>query len=49
MIIYTKWITLKNGVRIYAHQYGLEAFRFEVSEEEHRAYLKKREKKKKES
>jgi hypothetical protein len=29
-VVYTKYITLKNGKRIYASQYGLEAFRFEV-------------------
>ncbi len=29
--IYTAFITLKNGKRIYASQYGLKAFRIPVS------------------
>lgn len=45
--IYSKWITLRNGVRIRADWYGLQAFRFQVTEEEHRAYLEKKRKKKK--
>lgn len=28
--VFSKYITLKNGKRIYASQYGLEAFCFEV-------------------
>jgi hypothetical protein len=30
--IYTKYITLKNGKRIYAANYGLQAFCIEVKE-----------------
>lgn len=30
MYIYTKYITLKDGRRIYANQYGLKAFRIKV-------------------
>lgn len=30
MTVYSKFITLKNGRRIYAAQYGLKAFCFEV-------------------
>lgn len=29
-VIYTPYITLKNGHRIYASSYGLRVFRFEV-------------------
>lgn len=46
VVVYTKWITLKNGVRIQAEQVGLKAFRFEVTEEEHRAYLERKKKEK---
>lgn len=28
--IYTKWITLRNGQRLYASAYGLKAFRIKV-------------------
>ena len=44
--VYSKWITLRNGVRIRAEQVGLKAFRFVVTEEEHRAYLERKKKKK---
>lgn len=30
VVIYTKFITLKNGKRIYASQKGLDAFRIEI-------------------
>jgi hypothetical protein len=43
--IYTKWITLRNGVRLHAEQVGLKAFRFVVTEEEHQAYLKRKQRK----
>ncbi len=29
-IVYTKWITLKNGKRIYASTYGLKVFRLVI-------------------
>ena len=29
-VVYTTYITLKNGKRIYAWQYGLKAFRLKV-------------------
>ncbi len=29
-VVYTKWITLKNGKRIYAAAYGLKSFRLIV-------------------
>ncbi|WP_332238860.1 hypothetical protein [Sporolactobacillus sp. KGMB 08714] len=46
MTIFTKFITLRNGKRIFASQYGLEAFCIEVSEEKHQEYLEKQRKKK---
>ncbi len=33
MYIYTKYITLKNGRRIYAKAYGLKAFKLWVNKE----------------
>ncbi len=30
VVVYTSYITLKNGRRIYAHQYGKKAFRIVV-------------------
>lgn len=45
MIIYTKYIT-KNGKKIYASQYGLEAFPIEVTEEQNKRYWERRAKKK---
>ena len=33
MYIYTAYITLKNGHRIYAYQYGLKAFRIWIDED----------------
>jgi len=44
MTVYTKYITLRNGQRIYAADYGLEAFRFEVTPEEYQEYLEKQKK-----
>lgn len=32
MWIYTKFVTLRNGKRIYAHHYGLKAFRIWVKD-----------------
>jgi len=29
-VIYSAYITLRNGKRVYAHEYGLKAFRFLV-------------------
>jgi hypothetical protein len=48
MMICRPWITVK-GERIFAKDRGLKAFCWEVTEEEHQAYLekKKEEKKKK--
>lgn len=46
MKIYSKVITLKNGRRLIANQYGLEAFCFEVTEEQYQAYLERQRKKK---
>lgn len=34
--IYTPYITLKNGKRIYAFQYGLKAFRIRVNRDKRR-------------
>ena len=45
MLICRKYITLKNGTRITADQLGLKAICFEVTEEEHKAYLERRKKK----
>lgn len=44
MLICRKFITRKNGTRVYASQLGLEAICFEVSEEKHQAYLDKKKK-----
>ncbi|MEH7223838.1 hypothetical protein V7112_08450 [Bacillus sp. JJ1566] len=41
MMICRPWIT-RNGVRIYAKSRGLKAFCWEVSQEEHEAYLEKK-------
>ena len=40
--IYTKYITLKNGKRLHASECGLNAFHFEVTQEEHEEYLNKK-------
>jgi hypothetical protein len=32
MVVYSKYITLKNGKRLYASQYGYKAFRFIVDD-----------------
>lgn len=45
MLICRAYITLKNGQRLYAKQVGKKAFCWEVTEEEHKAYLEKRKKK----
>lgn len=45
--IYSKYRTLPDGTRRYAHQDGLEAYRFDIPLEKHQAYIKKREKKRK--
>ncbi|MEK4143998.1 hypothetical protein NST48_23750 [Paenibacillus sp. FSL M7-0547] len=41
LLICRKFITRKDGTRVYASQLGLEAICFEVSEEKHQAYLDK--------
>ncbi len=38
MLVCTPYITLRNGQRLYASQKGLEAFCFEVTEEQHQKY-----------
>lgn len=43
MRIFTPYIT-KNGRRIYASQYGKKYFTFEVTEEQHQAYLDRKNK-----
>lgn len=45
--IYSRYRTLPDGTRRYAHQDGLEAYRFEIPLEKHQAYIKKREQKRK--
>jgi hypothetical protein len=42
MLICRPFITLKNGKIIYAAQKGLEAFCFEVSDEKHKEYVKRK-------
>lgn len=42
MLICTPFITLRNGRKLYAHEKGLEAFCFEVTEEQQEKYLKKK-------
>lgn len=42
MLICRAFITLKDGTRLYAKQVGKKAFCWEVSEEEHKEYLKKK-------
>lgn len=44
MLICRPFITLKNGKRLYAYEKGLEAFCFEVTPEQHKKYLEKKEK-----
>lgn len=44
MLICTPYITLRNGKILYAHEKGLEAFCFEVTPEQHKKYLEKKEK-----
>ncbi|MGG4549680.1 hypothetical protein ABER02_18195 [Rossellomorea marisflavi] len=41
MKICTPFIT-KNGVRLYASTFGKKAFCFDVTEEQHKAYLEKK-------
>lgn len=43
MMICTPFITLRNGKRLYAHEKGKEAFCFNVSEEQHKEYMKRKE------
>lgn len=40
-VVFTPYITLKNGKRIYARQYGLKAFCFESKREEKKTSTKK--------
>jgi hypothetical protein len=42
MKVYTKYITLRNGRKLFAHEVGKEAFCFEVDDEEHQRYLDKK-------
>lgn len=46
MLICRKFITRKDGTRLYASQLGLEAICFEVTNEQHQAYLEKKKKEK---
>lgn len=45
MMVYTPYIT-RNGKRIYASQYGLKVFAFEVDEAQQEEYLKRKAKRK---
>lgn len=45
VVIYTKYITLRNGKILHAEECGLDAFRFEVPEEKHKEYLRNQNKK----
>ncbi|MEC1275275.1 MULTISPECIES: hypothetical protein [Bacillus] len=47
MKICRPYITLKNGQRLYASSVGKKAFCFEVTEEQHKAFLEKKAKAKK--
>lgn len=47
MLICTPYITLRNGRKLHASEKGLEAFCFEVTEEQYREYIKRKEKEKK--
>ena len=38
IVIYRPWITLKNGTRIYAKNYGKKVFRIVISPEEKENY-----------
>ncbi|WP_330706087.1 hypothetical protein [Paenibacillus polymyxa] len=42
MLVCTPFITLRNGKRLYAHEKGLEAFCFDVSEEKHKEYMERK-------
>jgi hypothetical protein len=44
MLVCTPFITLRNGRRLLASEVGKEAFCFEVTEEEHKKYLDKKNK-----
>ena len=46
MKICRRYITTKNGIVLDAHNYGKDAFCFEVSEEENQKYWEEKEKKK---
>lgn len=45
MQVCTPYITLRNGRVLHAHEVGKQAFCFEVTEEENKAYLEKKAKK----
>lgn len=47
MLICRSFITLRNGQKLFASQVGKKAFCWEVTAEEHKAYLEKKEKEKK--
>lgn len=42
MVIYTKFITLRNGKRVYASEKGLDCFCFEVDDDKYQDYLKRK-------
>lgn len=46
MLICRAYITLKDGTRLYAKDVGKKAFCWEVSEEEYKEYLEKKQNKK---
>lgn len=49
MLVCTRYITLRNGHRLYAHEKGLEAFCFEVTEEQQKKYKERKQKEKDQS
>jgi hypothetical protein len=42
MLVCTPFITLRNGRKLFAYEKGLEAFCFEVTEEQHKKYTEKK-------
>lgn len=44
MLVCTPYITLRNGRKLFAHEVGKEAFCFEVTEEQHKKYIEKKNK-----
>lgn len=47
MLVCTPFITLRNGRKLFAYEKGLEAFCFEVTEEQHKKYTEKKQKQEK--